>query len=279
MLWIYDIPLWLLALLILALCIAYAIGVVTLVRRMRWRLDGDDNAVAAALHAFAGVLYAVALGLLVVSAQEANDSVERAVTREANATGDLFREMEGLEPATRIRMRSEVAAYVVRVVHDEWPATQRAENSPPTWAAIDALSRDIYTFQPASPREGRLFPLLTQGMDDLLDARRDRLFLGQRGVGAVTWTIILLGGLITVGFAGFFRMENTRAQTVLTALAASLFGLMIFLLLARDHPLWGKVSVEPGPFVELEQSFARMYREGTLTTEVRQIAPSLTLDQ
>jgi amino acid transporter len=261
MLWIYDIPLWLLATLILLVCIAYAVGAVTLVRRRNWWLKGDDNGVAAALHAFVGVLYAVALGLLVVSTQDANSDVEAAVTREANATGDLFRAMAGLEPANRDRMQRELGAYVLLVVNDEWPATQRAEMSMRTWTAIDRLSREIYTFQPSTPREERAAPELTHEIEKVLDARRDRLFLGQRGVGAVTWTIIILGGLITIGFASFFGMENARAQTFLTALAASMFGLMIFLILAMDHPLWGKVSVEPGPFRDLESSFVRMRAE------------------
>jgi hypothetical protein len=261
MLWIYDVPLWLLATLILLICIGYAVAVVALVRRRRWRLAGDDNGVAAALHAFVGVLYAVALGLLVVSSQEANSDVEAAVTREANATGDLFRALAGLEPANRDHMQRELAAYVLLVVNDEWPATQRAETSVRTWTAIDRLSREIYTFQPTTPREERVYPLLTHEIEEVLDARRDRLFLGQQGVGAVTWTIIVLGGLITIGFASFFGMENPRAQTFLTALAASMFGLMIFLLLAMDHPLWGKVSVEPGPFLDLESGFVRMHAE------------------
>ncbi len=85
----------------------------------------------------------------------------------------------------------------------------------------------------------------------MLDARRLRLFLGQQGVGQVTWTIVLLGGLITIGFAAFFWMENTRAQMILTSLMAAVFGLMLTLLVTMDHPLWGSTAVEPGPFSEL----------------------------
>lgn len=262
MLWIYDLPLWLLATLILLVCVAYAVGAVTLVRRFRWRLDGDDNGVAAALHAFVGVLYAVALGLLVVSAQDDNSAVERAVSAEANATGDLFRVMSGLEAADRDRLQRELGVYVEEVIHVEWPATQRAESSPPTWAAIDRISREVYTFQPSTPREERVYPQLAHELEEVLDARRERLFLGEKGVGAVTWAIIVLGGrMITVGFAAFFHMRNHRAQTFLTALAASMFGLMIFLLLAMDHPLWGKVSVQPDAFRDLEANFARVRAE------------------
>ncbi|HEX8242971.1 MAG TPA: hypothetical protein VF541_05740, partial [Longimicrobium sp.] len=88
-------------------------------------------------------------------------------------------------------------------------------------------------------------------------ARRDRLFLGGRGVGAVTWTIIILGGMITVGFAAFFNMRNGRAQVLLTGMMAAMFGLMLFLIAAMDHPLWGRLSVDPGPFRQIAVNFAR----------------------
>lgn len=259
--WIYDLPNWALCALVLSLVVLYAVAAVLAVRRLRWRLDADDNATAAALHAFIGVLYAVALGLLVVSAQDDNSDVEKAVSAEANATGNLFRVAAGLEPANRLRFQREIGAYVRMVIVDEWPATQHARPSPATWGAMDRLSTGIYTFVPATPQEERVYPQLVGEMEEVLDARRERLYLGQRGVGAVTWTIIVLGGMITIGFAAFFRMGSVRAHLLLTSLAAAMFGLMLFLLLAMDHPLWGRVSIDPGPFRELEASFIRQQGE------------------
>jgi hypothetical protein len=76
--------------------------------------------------------------------------------------------------------------------------------------------------------------------------------------------VVLLGGMVTIGFAAFFRMNNRRAQLLLTSLAAAMFGLMLFLILAMDHPLWGRVSVQPTPFQELRENFARLKREEAL---------------
>jgi hypothetical protein len=126
---------------------------------------------------------------------------------------------------------------------------------------MDRLATDVYAFVPTGPQEERVYPQLVGEMEEVLDARRERLYLGQTGVGGVTWTIILLGGMITIGYAAFFRMGSVRAQLLLTSLAAAMFGLMLFLLLAMDHPLWGRVSIDPGPFQELEASFARQHAE------------------
>ncbi len=267
--WIYDLPLWALCALVLTLSVLYAVAAVLAVRRLRWRLDVDDNATAAALHAFVGVLYAVALGLLVVAAQDAESDVHKAVADEANATGNLWRVAGGLEPANRLRFRREIAEYVRLVVDDEWPATQHARASEATWRAMDRLSSGVYAFVPAGAQEERVYPQLVGEMEEVLDARRERLYLGEKGVGAVTWTIIVLGGMITIGFAAFFRMGSVRAHLLLTGLAAAMFGLMLFLLLAMDHPLWGRVSIDPGPFRELEASFRRQQAEMVSPPQVR----------
>jgi hypothetical protein len=98
-------------------------------------------------------------------------------------------------------------------------------------------------------------------IDEMLDARRERVFLGSQGVGAVTWTIVLLGGLITVGFAAFFRMENHGAQLILTSMMAAVYGLMLTLLVSTDHPMWGSVAVGPEPFNELKDNWVRLHQE------------------
>ena len=181
--WLYDLPLPLLASLLLALAIAYALAVVWLVRRLGWQVSYDDNATAAALHAFIGVMYAVALGLLVVSAQGDYGDVEQAVVSEANATGDLYRIMMGLEPATRARFERDLAGYVNLVVTDEWPKAAHGERSEATYRAVDHLADEIYTYRPSTPQEVLVYPQLTTEVASMLDARRMRVFLGEQGVG------------------------------------------------------------------------------------------------
>lgn len=126
---------------------------------------------------------------------------------------------------------------------------------------VDELAREIHTFQPSTPGEERIHPELLSTLDVMLDARRVRLFLGQQGIGAVTWTVILVGGVITLGFACFFHMDRLRTQLTLTGMIGAMFGLMLFLLVAMDHPLWGRLSVQPDAFRELQRNFTRLRAE------------------
>jgi hypothetical protein len=256
--WIYDLPLWLMCAMFVLGSVALAVGGVLLARRSGWTVAPDDNGTAASLHAFVGVVYAVALGLMVVSVQSEYGEVEGAVRAEASAARDLYHALEGMTPATRAALQTDLSSYLRMVIEEEWPAVQRGGSSENTWRMADRMSRRIHLLEPASPAEERLLSGVEEEMDEMLDARARRLFLGQSGIGAATWMVILLGGLITLGFACLFHMERLRSQLLLTGLTAAMFGLMLFLIVAMDHPLWGKLSVRPDAFREVQVNIARL---------------------
>ena len=75
---------------ILLPCVLLGLAGVWVVRQGGWMLDSEDNSAAALAHAFVGVLYAVALGLMVVGVQSGYAEVEMVVMKEAYLTGDLY---------------------------------------------------------------------------------------------------------------------------------------------------------------------------------------------
>ncbi|MDB4950777.1 MAG: hypothetical protein JWM27_3426 [Gemmatimonadetes bacterium] len=259
--WLYTIPLWLLAILLVGGSAAVAMGGVLLARRLGWTVSADDNAGAGFLHAFLGVVYAVALGLIVVTVQADYGDVDEAVVREASSVGDLYRVADGLAEPMRSQLRGEIRDYVDLVVRDEWPAVARGGSSERTAQAMDGIARHVIRFHPPAGHDVDLYPQLLTTVQTVLDARRERLIQGVDGISAVTWMVIVLGGLITLGFACTFHMDSRRAQLALTGLMGTSFALMIFLIIAMDHPLWGDLSIGPDAFRSLQTSFTRMAGE------------------
>ncbi|HET6763740.1 MAG TPA: hypothetical protein VFH27_08705 [Longimicrobiaceae bacterium] len=243
--WIYTVPLWLLAILLVVGVNGLALGGVLLARRRRWTVSPDDNTAAGYLHALMGVVYAVALGLIVVMVQGDYGDVDEAAVREASAVGDLYRLMDGLSEPARSQLRLEVRQYVDSVVTSEWPAVAAGGRSAVTARQIDELARHIIRFVPAAPHDNDIYPVVLETLQSVLDNRRERILQGVEGIGGVTWMVIILGGLITLGFACTFHMRSARAQVVLTGLMGTSFALMIFLIIAMDHPLWGDLSIAP----------------------------------
>lgn len=261
-LWLYQIPLWLLAILIIGATVVYTLVGLLATRRWVLSLPGVGNDSVASLLSIAGVAYAVLLAMIAVGAWDGVAAVETAVQEEANALGGIHRNLEAYRPAERERLRALVRDYVDFVVRDEWPALQRGRASPRTELAAQMLHGQLTTFAPQGDAEALVHPLVLEEANEFTDARRLRLLLGTRGLDPITWFVVVLGGLITIGFSFFFRTDSVALHTVVSSFASGMLGLLIFLIVAMDHPLWGDVSVQPEPFRDV-------LRQATVAETVR----------
>lgn len=256
--WLYEIPLWLLCLVVVTPGIIVSLGGLYVVRRYGWMLNPEDNGTAGFVHAFIGVLYAVALGLMVVGVQGGYSDVEKVVMAEAYLTGDLYRDVEGLAEPIRSELQSLILRYTNSVIDKEWPVIEAGGFSDEeTWALIDEISYRIITYRPSTDAELVVFAEVLRGVNQLLDQRRERLHLGTSGVDLVTWAVVLTGAMITIGVALFYNTASARAHYWLVGMMTAMYGLMIFLIVAMDHPLWGEFSVQPDTFREVRENLMR----------------------
>lgn len=261
MAFLYNLPLWALGLVLLCACLAYVALSVEATRRFGWKLDPDEIATATVLHAFVSVLYAVALALIVVNVQAEFSAVEDAALTEASKVSDLYRNLDGLDGPDRARLQAEIRQYVDLVLDKEWPANNQGLQSEETIRAIDMLARHIIQLHPTTPDAQVVQGALLTDIDDVLDARRKRLFMGQASMSPIMWLIIAAGAAITIGFASLFPMRRVSRQIAVMSLAAVMFGLMIFLVVAMDRPLRGELSVQPDAFRLIKGNIERLMRE------------------
>lgn len=259
--WLYDIPLWLLSLVIMVPVIAFSLGGVWIARSRNLVIDERSNATAGFAHAFIGVLYAVALGLMVVGVQSSYENVESVVVQEANIVSNLYRNLEAMPEPARVELKGLTSRYLDAVITKEWPAVAKDERSELTWRLADSLVRAVITYEPTTEHAKAVYPEVLRLTNRMLDQRRERLFLGTSGVGTVTWMVVLFGALITIGVAWFFYALTPRTHYLLVGTMSAMFGLMIFLIVALDHPLWGTMSVQPDALVTVQKNLVRWDNE------------------
>jgi hypothetical protein len=258
MMWMYTLPLWVLAALIVGTSVAVAWSACLTARRLHWVIPPDDQGPAGVLHGFVGVLYAVALALIVVNVQGSYAQVEQAVMHEASAAGNLYRDLDGIGEPARTTFQMLTREYLDSAIAVEWPLQQRGEVSEATWAIVDKLAHDVAVLWPAAEHDRALMPELLTDISQLLDRRRERLFVGQQGIGTTLWIVIVLGSIVTIGYACAFQIHSLRTHLAVTGLMAVMFGLMAFLIVAMDHPLWGHLSVGPDALVSTRANIARL---------------------
>lgn len=247
---IYSIPLPLLSLLILVPCLLVGLGGSWIVRQRGWMVDRDDNDAIVLTHAFAGMLYAIALGLMVVNVQSGYSEVKLVVMQEANAVEDLYIDAHGLAGTEKTHIQGLSTLYLSAVI-GEWPNMAETKDSDlPSHKFVEELTIAVLKYEPSSDKDLAIYTEILSELNNMMDLRRERLHLGREGVSAVTWFVIAVGALITIGMTWFYRTNSAATQYGLVGVMSAMFGIMIFLILAMDYPILGKFSVDAIPFEE-----------------------------
>lgn len=252
MYWIAASPIWLAVLVIVIVPTAITMCGPILVRRLvsMERIVGN-NEVAGFKFATLGVIYAVLLGLVVISVWEKYAEADDAVTRESGALASLYRLAGGLGTDDQQRLRASLSEYADSVAEDDWPAMAEGGESAETRRALGSIYGVILAVEIATPRDAVLLDALLTQADLATDARRERISLAEGVVPSAIWLVLFLGAALTLGFTFFFGVENLRAQVVMAGILALVIFLALFVAVSISHPFTGPLSVRPEAIVSL----------------------------
>jgi hypothetical protein len=198
--------------------------------------------------AIVGTLYAVLLGLIVVDAMARFEQAVNIVEDEANAIAELIY-LSGRMPASRAERVTKLAIEYVNLVADqEWPRLR--EGRPLESAPVHAfdLMRSARDWEPVSESEKAIYASAIEVASEFWNARRHRIVASQRGIPALEWCLVIVGGIVTVSLTYVFVFDELRIQITLTAMVALLISLNIFLIVSFGHPFSGDMSISPKRF-------------------------------
>jgi hypothetical protein len=232
--------------------VGLAIGGMLLVRRsVTLSTLESHNQVAGYIYSVVGVVYAVLLAFIAIVVWQKHTEVQSQVEQEANQLGDLYRNAQVFPEEVRTRLQNQIRAYSRIVVEKEWPAMVKGETSPDAWAAINQLWRVYQQVEARNDHERLWYAKSLDQLDQLGDYRRLRLLSNRAAVPGLMWVVLLVTGIITIGFSFFFGTQNSSAQALMTAALSATIGFVLFLIWALNHPFVGLVRVEPAPFYQL----------------------------
>ncbi len=198
--------------------------------------------------AIVGTLYAVLLGLIVVDAMTHFEKAMDIVQSESNCLADAFLLADRLPEPQRSRVQGLCRDYAEQVVKFEWPAMERAKMSVAARRTALALARSLHDFEPTTEVDKTVYPNMLGKIEDLWDRRRERAGMAEYGIPMVEWVSLILGGVVTMFFAGLFSVGNMRLQIVMTTLAALVISLNLYIVCLLAYPFAGELSVSKRPF-------------------------------
>ena len=243
-------------LIVVGACLAAVVGLTLVQRFVPVTIRREHNDVAGFIYAALGVIYAVLLALVVIAVWEEFGRARVTVEGEANALAEIFWLAHELPEPQGPRLQELARSYAEEVVDEEWPQMQQGrtplmENNPkstPGWVLIDDIRATLQEVEPRTQADQELY---AEGLDQvqrLADARRMRLVAAEESLPAVLWVVLVAGGIVVVGFAYLFGLENTWAHGLMVASLAGVIALVLFTIGVMDHPFSGGARIEPGAF-------------------------------
>jgi uncharacterized protein DUF4239 len=230
---------------------ALAVGGLLFVRR---RVDhstlSKHNDVGGVVFSIVGTLYAVVLAFVVIVVWEALGDADERAAQEAGVLGDLVRDAGFFPDPERTTLQGELIEYTHAVIDEEWPAMAASAggSSQRVWDTLDRIFESFSRIDPTTQREANIHAEMLGRLNDLSDHRRLRLLSADNKVPLLMWIMLLMGGVITIGFSYFLGVENHRSHVLMTASLAAMIGITLYLIFALDHPFGGAVRVEPDAF-------------------------------
>ena len=247
--WVYDNPLWLVGAAIV--CGSVAVGCLGLLachRLVDLELRRRHNDLAGFLIAIVGILYAVLLAFIAVTAWETYAKAGDAVDAEANAVGNMFFDTAGVPHEDALAYRKLLADYIRLVIDEEWPAQHAGRIGTETyrkgWLVLGNLNVAVARFAPASQGEANMHTELLQDLNLIFSGRRTRQLAAESRIPEVIWWIILWGGILTVGFTYLFGSHSLAMHLTMTSGVTASLALVIVLIVAFDYPFRGEVAVD-----------------------------------
>lgn len=227
----------------------------------------EHHDVAGFLFGTIGVLYSVVLGFTVVNAKERYDQAESTVHTEATMLADLYRDSAFFPDENRETIRASLRGYVKYVLDEEWFGkrdhlrAQRAINNLwDSYRGIDLSSESVKIWYAQSVSK----------IDNLMNARLARQFYSHERLGSMMWTLLLVGGFITISFVFFFGLNSLRNQMLMTSLLVCYLSFMLYLVYCLDDPFHGAQAIQPTAleeslvsFDELDQGFKSVNQTGS----------------
>ena len=246
-LFLYDLPNWLVGLLVSGGSVALALAAYAIYRWFSGHdFDADERSLAMSVLGVVATINSLLLAFSAVSVWESFSSAEEAVLHEANTTGELARDLAVFGSPESTGARALLREYAGVVINDEWDTMRTGGADMVAWRTIDNLFRAVGTIEPDTPRRAALLPEIWARTNELLTHRRDRLHASQAEVPGTLWAIVFAGTLMTM--LTTFVLPPTRFNLAMIAALAFCMGLVFYFIIAMDRPFAGEESISPAPF-------------------------------
>ncbi|MGW5775875.1 bestrophin-like domain [Streptomyces sp. NPDC003863] len=195
------------------------------------------------------VLYAVVLGLCLVSVWDTRSDAADNVQAEASALHQTYLLADALPAAQRQPLRDAARTYADHVVGVEWPAMEERELLGPSgWQLLEQLRKAGEVGDSAKVPEQIAAQEVLAQLGYVGDARRGREAAAQERLSPVLWTGLIIGGALTLAFMFLFGIKRSTTHVVMVMGLSGFITFTVLLIHQLDAPFGSMLGASPDAF-------------------------------
>jgi hypothetical protein len=201
-----------------------------------------------------GTTYAVILGFMLYTVWTAYREAELTADLESNAVLNLYRLAIGLPEPQRTQLQTLVRSYTDGVINQEWPVMAQGGVPQQSSPFTREMWNTAMSVKPASPTEINAQEQIMVELESLSQHRLTRILQSRERLPLILWSVLLVGGSLTIIAACTFGSENIMLQ-ILQVISFSLLVSLSLVAIADVHrPFYGLIHVNNYAFQRARQS-------------------------
>lgn len=207
-----------------------------------------------------GTLYAVILGLVVVDGMERFSNANDIIESEAKSLVRVYSLSERITtPGVAERIREKTRAYIDEVIANDWMIMRNNQENFKARRLLREVINEIKFMEPLSQGDAAVMPILLEDIYAAWGHRIDRVHHALDSIPGSEWTLLLVGGLITIFASFFFPLESQLAHSILTGLTSLMILMSLYAVLQFSEPFKGDFVVSKLPFLTAERILSGDY--------------------
>jgi hypothetical protein len=200
-----------------------------------------------------GTTYAVIVGFMLWNVWTNFQSAELNAELEANSLVNVYRLSQGLSSEQAAEVQRLAREYADVMLDEEWPAMSKQHLSPAGFNVTQQLWAVMVQAQASQAPEP--LSLALAELANMTQHRRIRQLQSRSSLPGILWTILIVGGVITIGSSCLFATEKFRLHFILVFSLSLMVSLVLVAIADIDRPFQGSVHVEPDAFRLARETF------------------------
>jgi hypothetical protein len=251
--WLHNLPIWWMAFVVFAIVYLATGGIFVIIMALA---KGERvrvfKSVSLSLLPPLGIIFGLLVAFNAVQVWNDIDRAKVAVDREASAIRMVVLLATSFPGEPEAQIRTLIRRHIDEAVVAEWPTM--AKQSASLKVAPPALAETLRLALSLAPKsEGQVAAQreIVTGLENAMDARRQRIILSRSSVNWVKWTCLFAQAGCTLIAIAMVHCDNRAAAAIAMGIFATGVAVSVLLIVSHDRPFSGEISVKPDVLLQV----------------------------